>query len=303
MTKPKITVVGSYAVGMTMSTAKFPVSGETVIGHNFKVLHGGKGSNQAVAIARLGGDVSFVACLGDDYYGRNALELYTQEKVDASFVRLVKDSYTGVGFIIVNNDGQNIIVLDPGANNMLTSEDVERAEEIIASSAAVLMQLEISPGIVAYTAQLARQYGVQVVLNPAPYQPLPDEVLPRIDILIPNETEARLLAGLPSDDDSPIEEVGMAILAKGVGKVIITLGAEGALLVTGEEIYHIPGKEVDVVDTTGAGDTFSAALTMAVAEGKDIKKAMDFAVRAAALAVTKYGVIPALPYRHEVEAI
>jgi len=196
-----ITVIGSYATGMTMFTQRFPLSGETLIGHGFSAGYGGKGSNQAVGMARLGEQPYFVACVGDDSFGRDALSMYENEKVNASGVRVCAGLPTGVGFIIVDERGNNVITLDPGANSCLSKADVDAADDILAQSKFLVMQLEIPPQIMVYAAQLAHSKGIPVILNPAPYQALPKEVWANVNIVTPNETEARLIVNRKPDDN------------------------------------------------------------------------------------------------------
>lgn len=301
LNKPVITVAGSYAVGMTMKTERFPVCGETRLGRDFAILHGGKGSNQAVEAARLGAEVNFIGCVGKDSFGDTAIELFKEEEMNFENVKRSDKFGTGVGFVIVDESGHNIIVIDFGANNDITREDIDRAEEDIAKSDILLVQLEICIEAVEYIVEVAKKHGVKVVLNPAPFQPLGDKFLSQIDIITPNETEARLLLGLSPECEISGLEIGKALLAKGVKTVIITLGSKGAMIVTDEYNEVVPVKDVKVLDTTGAGDTFSSALSVALAEGKCLRDAVEFAGAAASLSVMKYGVVPSLPYRGEVE--
>ena len=299
--RPVITVVGSYAVGMTMKTKRFPICGETLLGKDFAALHGGKGSNQAIEAARLGAEVNFIGCVGKDSFGDSAVELFKEEGINCSCVKRSKDYSTGVGFIIVDDSGHNIIVIDFGANNDIDRKDIDKAEDAIAKSDILLVQLEICMEAVEYAIEVAKRHGVKVVLNPAPFQPLSDKLLSLIDIITPNETEARLLLGMEPDEKVSEIEIGNKLLAKGVKTAIITLGSKGALIVTKEYNETVPVKEVKVLDTTGAGDTFSSSLSVALAEGRNLRDAVEFAGAAASLSVMKYGVVPSLPYREEVE--
>lgn len=301
LNKPVITVAGSYAVGMTMKTERFPVCGETRLGRDFATLHGGKGSNQAVEAVRLGAEVNFIGCVGKDSFGETAIELFKEEGMNFENVKRSDKFSTGVGFVVVDESGHNIIVIDFGANNDITREDIDRAEEDIAKSDILLVQLEICIEAVEYIVEVAKKHGVKVVLNPAPFQPLGDKFLSQIDIITPNETEARLLLGLSPECEISELEIGKALLAKGVKTAIITLGSKGAIIVTDEYNEVVPVKDVKVLDTTGAGDTFSSALSVALAEGKSLRHAVEFAGAAASLSVMKYGVVPSLPYRKEVE--
>lgn len=293
-----ITVVGSYATGMTMFTERFPLSGETLIGHGFSAEFGGKGSNQAVGIARLGEQPYFVACVGEDSFGREALTMFQKEKVNALGVRVCTRIPTGVGFIIVDKEGNNVITLDPGANSNLNESDVDAAADVLALSKCVVMQLEIPPRVIEYAAELAQSKGVPVILNPAPYQPIPNEVWANVDIVTPNETEARLIVGREPDDRITTEALAEEIHALGVKNVVITLGEKGAYVARADgKGFFVPAFPVNAIDTTGAGDTFTAALAVALSEDFDLAEAVRFANAAAALTCTVKGVVPALPYR------
>jgi len=302
--KPKITVVGSFAVGLTLRAPRFPVKGETLVGSDFDMGPGGKGSNQAVGAARLGAESHLVAVVGTDLFGDVGVNLYRQEGVGISHLRRTSERNTGVGFIILNAEGDNEIVLDMGANHLLSPEDVDRAEELIASSDAVLSVLEIPPRTAARAMALARKHGVTSVLNPAPAQPLDDGLLSQVDVLTPNESELRLLCGLAPDDPTDTLELAHRLQRRGVRNLIVTRGRDGALVISEDgRVEHVPGQKVNVVDTTGAGDAFTCALGVALAEGRLVLDAVRFAACAGALACTRLGVIPALPTRAAVEAL
>jgi len=300
---PNITVIGSYAVGMTMVTGRLPVAGETSLGHDFTVLHGGKGSNQAIAAARLGSKVHFVSCIGRDAFGESALELYKEEGIDSTGVKRSQTLPTGVGFVIVNESGENSIVIDFGACNDIDPEDIERLEPVIKQSDIVVLQLEICLRAVIHSAQRSHALGVPILLNPAPFQKIPEELFALCDYITPNETEARLLCGLKPDEPLKDEEVARMLLDKGSKNVIITLGAEGALILNREQSVRVGGIRVEVKDTTGAGDTFSAALATALSAGQDLVSAVRFANFAGALSVTRYGVVPSIPFLSDVEEL
>lgn len=300
--KPLITVVGSYAVGMTMRANRFPTCGETLIGRDFKQLHGGKGSNQAVESARLGANINFIACLGKDALAEKALQLYKEEGVDTQHIKYSESFSTGVGFIMVDNEGNNIILLDFGANNDLMPEYVESKSEIITNSDIVLVQLEIPVETVVKTVEIAKRNNTKVILNPAPYQHIHDKVWKGVTIATPNEKESKLILGYSPDEKVKVEELAKGLLAKGVENVVITLGEKGCYVATEQDEELIPANRTNVIDTTGAGDTFTAALGVAIAEGSKIKEAVRFASAAAAVSVSKYGVIEAMPYRNEVES-
>lgn len=302
--KPRITVVGSFAVGLTLRAPRFPVKGETIIGSDFDIGPGGKGSNQAVGAARLGAESHLVAVIGADIFGDVGVNLYEQEGVGIDHLRRTSERNTGVGFITLNAEGDNHIVLDMGANHLLSPADVDAAEGLIASSDVVLSVLEINPATAARGMALARKHGVTSILNPAPAQPLDDSLLSQVDVLTPNESELRILCGLPPDDPTGTLELAHRLQQRGVRNLVVTRGGDGALIITADgHTEHVPGKKVNVVDSTGAGDAFTCALAVALAEGKPLKEAVEFAVCAGALACTQLGVIPALAGRGEVEAM
>ena len=301
--RPVITVVGSFAVGLTLRAPRFPVAGETLLGTDFDMGPGGKGSNQAVGAARLGAESHLVGLIGEDTFGDMAVLLYQREGVGMEHLRRTAERNTGVGFITLNAAGENHIVLDMGANHLLTPAAVDAAEALIARSQAVLTVLEISPATAARAMAVARAHGVISILNPAPAQALGDDVLAAVDVLTPNETELRIISGLAPDDATPTLELAHRLQARGVRQLVVTRGGQGALVVTADgATHHVPSVSVPVVDTTGAGDAFTCALAVALAEGRPLLEAARFAAVAGALAVTRLGVIPALPTRAEVEA-
>ena len=303
-TQPKITVVGSFAVGLTLRAPRFPVKGETLIGSDFDMGPGGKGSNQAVGSARLGAESHLVASIGNDLFGDIAVELYAREGVHTDHLHRAPERNTGVGFITLNAGGDNHIVLDPGANALLSPADVDGAEELIASSDAVLTVLEISPEAAARAMEIARRHNVVAVLNPAPATHLDESILASVDVLTPNESELRILLGLSPDDPTDTLELAHRLQRQGVRNVVVTRGGEGALIIHEEGASEqVPGVRVDVVDTTGAGDAFNCALVVSLAKGSSLTDAVRFATYAGALTCTKLGVIPALPYAGDVDAL
>ncbi len=301
MSVPRITVVGSYAAGLTMKVPCLPSAGETLLGTGYRVDYGGKGSNQAVGCARLGANVSFVAKIGKDAFGEMALGLYRDEGIDVSHVTQTANAPTGVGFIIVEAaNGHNCITIDPGANELLTAADIFHCDRVFDSPQVVLTQLEI-PVVAAEAALLrGRECGAMTILNPAPVRPLPSSVLPLVDVLTPNEVEARVLTGRSPGAPSEPEAVACELVRTGVKQVVMTLGEKGALIVTASSSTHIPAVRVSALDTTGAGDAFNAGLAVALASGANLEAAVQFAVATGALAVTKEGVIPSLPDRDKV---
>lgn len=303
MTKPIITVVGSFAVGLTIRTSHMPIFGETLIGSDFDMGPGGKGSNQAVGTARLGADSHFVGVIGDDKLGEIATDLYAKEGVDTKHLWKTTQMATGVGFIILNQAGENGIILDMSANKLMDAAFVDRAETQIARSHVVMAVLEIPVAAAARGLELGKKHGIRTILNPAPATRLDDSVLKHVDYLTPNETELRILMGLSPDDSTPTGELAQQLRQRGVGNLIVTMGENGAMILTGEQTEHIPGARVEVVDTTGAGDAFNAGLAVALAEGKTLLEAVKYANCAGAIACTKLGVIPALGHRAQVDEL
>ena len=301
MNAPRIVVVGSYATGLTMKVHRMPSSGETLLGAGYRVDFGGKGSNQAVGCARLGAHVDFVAKIGKDAFGEMALGLYRDEGIDISFVTQCEEAPTGVGFIVVEEaSGQNCIVLDAGANELLNAADISAASEALKSAAVVLTQLEIPVAAAEAALARGRSAGAITILNPAPVRPLPASLFELIDVLTPNETEARVLAGLAPDGKEEPAEIARRLIRRGVKQVVMTMGEKGALIVDGSSCSQISAISVQSKDTTGAGDAFNAGLATALANKSNLEEAVRFAVVIGAMAVRKGGVIPSLPRRDEV---
>jgi ribokinase len=284
-----------------MKVERLPGTGETVLGTGYRVDYGGKGSNQAVGCARLGAIVNFVAKIGTDDFGKMALGLYRDEGIDVAHVTPTDAAPTGVGFILVHAaSGNNCIGIDPGANSLLTSEDVSRCEKALDSSAVVLTQLEIPVAAAEAALVRGRERGALTILNPAPVRPLPCSVLQMVDVLTPNETEAKVLLGRSPDAAIEPEAIARELIGKGVKQVVMTLGEDGALIVTASSSTRVPAVRVSAVDTTGAGDAFNAGLAVALACGTTLDVAVQFAVVTGGLAVTREGVIPSLPRRDDV---
>jgi ribokinase len=284
-----------------MKVERLPGVGETLLGTGYRVDYGGKGSNQAVGCARLGARVSFVAKIGKDAFGEMALGLYRDEDIDTGHVQQTTEGPTGVGFIIVDaNSGHNCITIDPGANELLSVSDVSRCFSTAGEPAVVLTQLEIPVAAAAAAMAHGRACGAVTILNPAPVRPLPASVLQLVDVLTPNETEAKLLAGIQPGTSIEPEKLARELIRLGVKEVVLTLGERGALIVTSSAATHIPAIEVAAVDTTGAGDAFNAGLAMALACGAGLEDAGRFAVVTGGLSVTREGVVPSLPHAQEV---
>jgi ribokinase len=303
MSSRPMVVIGSANTDMVMKVPTLPTHGETVLGQQFSIVSGGKGANQAVALARIGKrPVTFIACLGDDDFGRAALSHYHHDKIDTSRVVIEKGAHSGVACIFVADNGENAIGVSGGANGLLTPSHIDQNEELISTAAMVLLQLETPLDTIERAIDLCNKHHVPVILNPAPAKgPLDARILSKVQFLTPNETEASHLTGIQVIDLATAEKAAKRLLELGVQEVIITLGAEGAMHCTKKTCQHIKAPSVKVVDTTGAGDTFSGALATALTEGVDIKQALHFANHAAALAVTKPGAQPSIPSREEVE--
>jgi len=296
----RIAVVGSYATGLTMRVQRFPSPGETVLAKGYRVDFGGKGSNQAVACARLGAKVSFIAKIGQDNFGGMALSLHREQRVDIDSVIQVPGQPTGVGFIVVDADGNNCITIDPGANDLLTADEVSQSLKTLTPEAVVLTQLEIPVEAAAAAMARGREKRALTILNPAPARTLPDSVLRLVDVLTPNQSEAKVLVGQSPDAAMEPEAAAQELLRRGVKQVVITQGDRGALIATADSSRHIPAIKVSAEDTTGAGDSFNAGLAVALSCGENLDDAVRFAVVTGGLAVTREGVVPSLPTRNEV---
>lgn len=301
MTASTITVVGSFAVGLTIRTPTMPIFGQTLLGSDFDMGPGGKGSNQAVGTARLGASSSLVGIIGDDKLAGIATDLYAAEGVDTTHLLQTPDRPTGVGFIILNPKGENFIILDMGANNLMDADYVDTAEAQIAKSDIVMAVLEIPVEAAARGMELGKKHGALTILNPAPATPLPPSIFPHVDYLTPNESELRILLGLAPDDPTPTRALAAQLRDMGVKNVIVTMGSEGVLVLTDTIDTLVPAFKCDVVDTTGAGDAFNSGLAVALGEGKPLLEAVQFGCACGALACTKLGVIPSLAHRAAVD--
>jgi ribokinase len=282
---------------------RMPRPGETIIGGGFHTVPGGKGANQAVAAARLGARVSMVGRVGQDAFAKPLLDNLAAAGVDHTFVGRDPEAATGVALIVVDDAGQNSIVVASGANMQLSPADVERAETAISVADVLLLQLESPVETVNRAAELARAHGVMVVLNPAPACPLPASLLSLVDVLIPNESETALLTRLPVSDRAEVEAAAVALRDLGVGTLILTLGERGALLAQEEGVSLFPAFQVTPVDTTAAGDAFMGGFAVALAEGQALEDAVRWGNAAGALATTKLGAQPSLPVRQDLQAM
>lgn len=300
---PKIVVVGSSNADMVAKSEKIPHAGETILGSEFVMAPGGKGANQAVCAAKLGAQVTLVARVGDDIFGEMSLANFRSAGVDITFVTRDPSAPSGIALIMVDARGENAIVVAPGANLRLTPDDVDCARDAIADADAVIVQLEIPAETVAHTIELAHRLGVRVVLNPAPIRPMSNDILRKVDVLVPNQHEAAELIGRVGEGgaiDAPT--AAERLLEMGCGSVVITLGGDGAYA-RGEGVREfIAPMNVIAVDTTAAGDAFTASLACSLAEGLDLVGAARFAARVAAISVTRTGAQPSMPTRDEVDS-
>lgn len=297
----KIMVFGSFVVDLTSRTQKFPIPGETVIGSSFVLGPGGKGSNQAVAAHRAGADVTLATKVGQDVFGNVAKDFYQSEGMSTDFVFEDEEKETGAALIMVNEkENQNIILVVSGACANITDADIEKASDEIRRADILLLQLEINLDAIEKVINIAHESSTKVILNTAPAQTLPDALLQKVDIVTPNESEASLLTGIHVVNYEDACEAAKVFIKKGVKGVVITMGRLGAYVTDGKNEEIIKQINVDVVDTTGAGDAFNGGFVMALAEGKDIFEAARYGNVTGALSVTKKGTAPAMPYREEI---
>ena len=300
-TAVNLVVLGSINADHILNLDAFPTPGETVTGNQYQVAFGGKGANQAVAAGRSGANIAFIACTGDDDTGERVRKQLESDHIDISPVSVVDGESTGVALIFVNAEGENVIGIHAGANAALTIERVEAQRELISSAEALLMQLESPVESVLAAAKIAHENHTTVVLNPAPARLLSDELLALVDIITPNETEAEKLTGIRVENDDDAARAAQALHDKGIGTVIITLGSRGVWASVNGEGRRVPGFKVKAIDTIAAGDTFNGALVTALLEGGSLDNAIRFAHAAAAIAVTRKGAQPSVPWRKEID--
>jgi ribokinase len=300
MKPTKILVVGSSNTDMVIKTTNFPAPGETILGGRFLMNAGGKGANQAVAAARLGGLVTFVGKIGDDIFGKQAVQQLEDEGINVDFIAVDPENPSGVAMITVDRHAENSIVVAPGSNGTLSPADFDKALPELIASEFVLMQLEIPVSTVEYIAGKAAKMNKKVILNPAPAAVLSDELLKNLYLITPNETEAELLTGIKVTNQESAQKAAILLQEKGVEIVIITMGSAGAFLLEKGKSSLIKAPKVDAVDTTAAGDTFNGALVVALSEGKTIHDAIAFANQAASISVTRIGAQSSIPNRNEI---
>ena len=299
MNSNKIFVIGSANTDMVVKTDILPLPGETKLGGKFFMNAGGKGANQAVAAARLGGNVVFVSKIGDDIFGKQTLDNLRKENINTDYVYVDDEEPSGTALIMVNQEGENCIVVAPGANANLLPHDIEKVNEINTAEI-LLMQLEIPMETIAAIVKIAKSNKQKVIINPAPAQPIDDELLQDLFLITPNETEATLLTGISIEDEASAAKAADVFLSKGVQNVIITMGKQGAFFKNNDIKFAISAPAVKAIDTTAAGDTFCGALAVALTERKAWDKALEFAVEAASVSVTRIGAQSSVPYRNEI---
>ncbi len=300
MNTNKIIVIGSANTDMVVKAKKLPLPGETLLGGTFFMNAGGKGANQAVAAARLGGNVTLVTKVGNDIFGKQTVDSLKKEGINTDFVFVDDAAPSGTALIMVNEEGENCIVVAPGANANLLPADISIIKNINEAEI-ILMQLEIPMETIAAVAKIAKANHQKVIINPAPAQKLNDELLKGLFLITPNETEATLLTGIKVEDETTASQAAEVFLKKGVQNVIITLGKQGAYFQNADLKIKIPAPIVKALDTTAAGDTFSGAISVALTEGKDWENAIKFAIEAASISVTRMGAQSSVPYRNEMD--
>lgn len=294
--KNKIVVVGSSNTDMIVKSDKFPEPGETLLGGNFYISPGGKGANQAVAAARLGGEVIFICKVGDDDFGKRSVEGYKKEGINTQYIMTDHSHPSGVALISVNSAGENKITVAPGANGDFMKEDIQTQKDLLSQAEIILLQLEIPLGTIGQVLKLAGENNIKVVLNPAPAQTLPDWYYKDLFLITPNETEAEQLTGISIEDENSALKASKRLVEMGVKNVVITMGKKGAFVFTNEYTGLVPAPKRDVVDTTGAGDVFNGALVVALAQKKEWEESVTFACMAASLSVSKIGAQSSSPF-------
>lgn len=296
----KIVVIGSSNTDMIIKVPHLPKTGETILGGSFYTAAGGRGANQAVAAARAGGEVAFIARVGNDMFGERAIESFKEEGINTDHIVKDNDLPSGVAEILSDENGQTLIAVASGANMNLSVYDIINAKQAIMKADIILMQLEVPLKTLEYAVKLADDAGKRFILNPAPAQQLPISLLKKVPVLTPNEKEAEVLTGIRVEDEDSAEDAGKILLSKGVSKVIVTLGSQGAMVMDSSGAELVQGFEIKPIDTTAAGDVFNGALAVAVAESKNFFEAVKFANAASALSIAKKGAQSSAPQRNEI---
>ena len=295
-----ICVIGSLNMDLVVNVDKMPKPGQTIIGSNFKEVPGGKGANQAVAMARLNGNVSMIGKVGEDGFGQTLINALKNDKVDTTYIKTTKGA-TGVALITVDNNAQNSIVVSPGANFEVKEEDIDNNIEAIKNSDIVVLQLETPLNTIKYALKKSKELNKYTMLNPAPAVKLDDEIIKNADLLTPNETELEIISGVSIETEEDIQKAAQIMIEKGVKELIVTLGSKGSLYINKEKSIFKKAYKVEAVDTTAAGDSYTAALAVALSKDKNIEEAMDFASKVGALSVLKEGAQSSLPTLEDVE--
>ena len=296
----KICVIGSLNMDLVVKVDTMPKAGQTLIGSNFKEVPGGKGANQAVAMARLDGDVSMIGKVGNDGFGETLINALKNDNVNTKYIG-IEEGPTGVALITVDKNAENSIVVAPGANFKVQASDIDSNIDAINNSDIVVVQLETPLDTIKYALQKAKEAGKYTILNPAPAVVLEDTIIENVDLLTPNETELEILSGVEINNEEDINRAAQILIEKGVRELIVTLGSKGSLYINREKSMFKKAYKVDAVDTTAAGDSYTGALSVAFANGKDVVEAMDFASKVGALSVIKEGAQSSLPTLKDVE--
>ncbi|QPK81276.1 ribokinase [Schaalia sp. ZJ405] len=295
-----VVVIGSYAKALVMTADRIPLAGETLVGRDYRQTYGGKGSDMAIQAARLGAEVDFLGVVGADLFGDEFRELLTAEGISSDRTRVSETRPTGVGFIIKDTDARNVIVVDMGANEEFSPDDIDQRLPRGRQNSVALAQLEVPLDTALYGLRAAKDRGMRTILNPAPAVSLRGRTLEYVDILTPNESEARVLLGLEPDDDISNEEVARRLFDIGVKNVVITLGSKGSLIATPDKTLMVRPIPVDVVDSNGAGDSFNAALAVGLSEEMNLEQASEFASAVSGLCCMDWETVPSYKYRDEV---
>lgn len=294
-----ICVIGSLNMDLVVNVDAMPKPGQTIIGSNFKEVPGGKGANQAVAMARLNGNVSMIGKVGEDGFGQTLISSLKNDKVDTTYIQTAKGS-TGVALITVDKNAQNSIVVSPGANFEVKEEDIDNNIKAIENSDIVVLQLETPLNTIKYALNKAKELNKYTILNPAPAVKLDDEIIKNVDLLTPNETELEIISGVSIETEEDIQKAAQIMIEKGVKELIVTLGSKGSLYINKEKSMFKKAYKVEAVDTTAAGDSYTGALAVALSQDKGIEDAMDFASKVGALSVLKEGAQSSLPTLEDV---
>jgi ribokinase len=296
-----ICVIGSLNMDLVVNVDNMPKKGQTIIGNSFKEVPGGKGANQAVAIARLDGNVKMIGKVGNDGFGQTLINALNKDNVNTDYIK-IEDISTGVALITVDKNAENSIVVAPGANYKLKEEDIDKSIDAIKTSEILVVQLETPLDTIKYSLKKAKELGKYTILNPAPAVKLEDEIIKNVDLLTPNETELEILSGVKINNEEDIQIASKVMIEKGVKELIVTLGSKGSLYINKENYKFKKAYKVDAIDTTAAGDSYTGALAVALSQDRNIEEAMDFASKVGALCVMKEGAQISLPTLKDVES-